>query len=289
MSSTACDPASGSSASGPGTTTGVGQEGTSDPVDAEGTATPSSGPETSETSSSVGTTFSPSTSISSSSAGSSATSESPATDPGSETGGSGCSDGVVHDPEQCDGVDLDGQSCESLGYLGGTLACDANCGFDVSACWSGECGGLGDLTEDQCPSECDSCDKSGSVVTCYVQPDKGDSFVCPDGVICQLLCLSPFACHGVTVFCDDEELCAVECEEGACGGMTVHCGGASTCRFNCSGSYMGVPSCSFAEVDCGLGSCDVDCSKAFSGEIGPLAINDCESACDCSLGESCPE
>ena len=36
--------------------------------------------------------------------------------------------------EQCDGAKLGGQSCESLGFHGGTLVCSATCQFDTSEC-----------------------------------------------------------------------------------------------------------------------------------------------------------
>jgi hypothetical protein len=46
-----------------------------------------------------------------------------------------CGNGVADGDEQCDGSDLDGQTCQGLGYtLGGTLACDAGCGFNTSGC-----------------------------------------------------------------------------------------------------------------------------------------------------------
>jgi len=46
-----------------------------------------------------------------------------------------CGDGAADADEQCDGVDLDGATCASLGYsAGGVLACDATCGFDTSGC-----------------------------------------------------------------------------------------------------------------------------------------------------------
>jgi hypothetical protein len=47
-----------------------------------------------------------------------------------EGGGYGCE-------EDCEGDDLGGQTCESLGYAGGTLACDSaptTCTFDTSGC-----------------------------------------------------------------------------------------------------------------------------------------------------------
>lgn len=36
--------------------------------------------------------------------------------------------------ETCDGADLGGVTCASLGYRGGTLGCDGTCGHDTSAC-----------------------------------------------------------------------------------------------------------------------------------------------------------
>jgi hypothetical protein len=36
--------------------------------------------------------------------------------------------------EQCDGVDLNCQSCASLGYSGGTVTCTSSCTFDVGSC-----------------------------------------------------------------------------------------------------------------------------------------------------------
>lgn len=49
-----------------------------------------------------------------------------------------CGDGVRNGPEACDGSDLNGQSCISLGFTGGTLGCLAGCGgFDTSQCTTG--------------------------------------------------------------------------------------------------------------------------------------------------------
>jgi hypothetical protein len=38
------------------------------------------------------------------------------------------------DAEQCDGADLAGEDCISLGFAGGTLACGQACQFDTSGC-----------------------------------------------------------------------------------------------------------------------------------------------------------
>jgi hypothetical protein len=54
--------------------------------------------------------------------------------------------------EECDTSDLAGQSCQSLGFDGGVLACDGTCSFDTAAC-----NACGDGTAD--PGEqCDGTD-----------------------------------------------------------------------------------------------------------------------------------
>lgn len=46
-----------------------------------------------------------------------------------------CGDDVVNgSSEQCDGIDLDGQACTDIGFVGGTLACNASCQFDTTGC-----------------------------------------------------------------------------------------------------------------------------------------------------------
>ena len=71
--------------------------------------------------------------------------------PESGNGGPGfCGDGDHNtDDEDCDGADLDGKTCEALGYDSGTLTCQTNCDFDVSACEGQPCGnGALDFGED---------------------------------------------------------------------------------------------------------------------------------------------
>jgi cysteine-rich repeat protein len=46
-----------------------------------------------------------------------------------------CGDGIIQPGEQCDGADLQGFDCASLGLGGGVLACDPiTCTFDTSMC-----------------------------------------------------------------------------------------------------------------------------------------------------------
>ena len=45
-----------------------------------------------------------------------------------------CGTNAIHPGEECDGTDLDGQTCETLGFEGGELACNMDCTFDSSTC-----------------------------------------------------------------------------------------------------------------------------------------------------------
>jgi hypothetical protein len=45
-----------------------------------------------------------------------------------------CGNGEIDPGEACDGLALGGASCESLGFLGGVLACDPTCDLDATAC-----------------------------------------------------------------------------------------------------------------------------------------------------------
>jgi len=47
-----------------------------------------------------------------------------------------CGNGQIDSGEQCDGSNLNGQTCTSLGFAGGTLSCYSNCTFNTSSCTS---------------------------------------------------------------------------------------------------------------------------------------------------------
>ncbi len=51
-----------------------------------------------------------------------------------------CGNDVVEGDEVCDGTDLDGETCASQGFDGGTLSCNANCdGFVTTSCYDNTC------------------------------------------------------------------------------------------------------------------------------------------------------
>lgn len=57
------------------------------------------------------------------------------------TASANCGNSRLDPGETCDGMQLDAQTCETLGYLGGTLACAADCrSFNTSSCTAPVCG-----------------------------------------------------------------------------------------------------------------------------------------------------
>jgi len=78
-----------------------------------------------------------------------------------------CGDALVGAGEQCDGANLDGQSCEALGFEAGELTCTLDCIFDASACTSPEqcqdgldndADGGADCEDPECAAACaDAC------------------------------------------------------------------------------------------------------------------------------------
>ncbi|MDY0003277.1 MAG: hypothetical protein RBU30_18395, partial [Polyangia bacterium] len=45
-----------------------------------------------------------------------------------------CGNSLVETGEDCDGANLNGATCETLGMTGAGLACAANCTFNADAC-----------------------------------------------------------------------------------------------------------------------------------------------------------
>ena len=61
-----------------------------------------------------------------------------------------CGNNLVDGTDVCDGTDLAGETCQTMGFVSGTLSCLADCsGFDTSACFSPSCpNGVIDSGED---------------------------------------------------------------------------------------------------------------------------------------------
>ena len=73
-----------------------------------------------------------------------------------------CGDGVVEGDEQCEaGVPL-ADTCQTLGFTGGTLACGSGCNYDTSGCTGGSCGAF----KDSCTLDTDCCSLRCTRGTC---------------------------------------------------------------------------------------------------------------------------
>lgn len=73
-----------------------------------------------------------------------------------------CGDGLVHPGEECDGANLDGNTCADFGFFAGSLSCSADCLLVASGCT--HCGD-GSLDAGE------TCDPPGDVVS--IQPCGG--------------------------------------------------------------------------------------------------------------------
>jgi hypothetical protein len=116
--------------------------------------------------------------------------------------GSCCGNGAINSGEACDGGNLNGQTCTSIGqgFVGGTLACDT-CQFDTDGCTEPPSCGDGTCNNGEtcssCSQDCGNCCGNG---TCDVaqgeNPDSCISDCGPCKVVvntgtCLVLCINP--------------------------------------------------------------------------------------------------
>jgi len=148
--------------------------------------------------------------------------------------GGRCGDGLPNgtDGEQCDGNNLDGNSCESLGYTGGTLTCAADCTFEVSAC-AGRCGnGVidaedgevcdgGELAEETCQTQgyhggalaCEADCSGYNLDNCVAVGRCGDGVIQETyGEVCDGQALDGHNCQGEG-FYDGTLACSTDCQQ----------------------------------------------------------------------------
>ncbi len=138
-----------------------------------------------------------------------------------------CGNGALDSGEQCDGVLLDGETCEGLGFIGGTLLCTASCGYDVSGCIPVVCG-------DGVISAGEACDDGNQ--------QSGD---------------------GCNVLCNVEGGWGCSGEPSQC---TPLCGnGALDSGEPCDGALLGGSDCFAQGFDAGTLACDTDCTYDTSG------------------------
>jgi len=167
----------------------------------------------------------------------------PYTDPNDPTDNF-CGDGTFQSNEECEGNNLRGATCASIGLVKGTLSCTNQCVFDTSMC--GDCGD--GVKQDN--EECDGSDLGDA--TCEALGFEGGSLVCNSS--CRLIttqCIGDN--HGsIPATCGDRIRDLGE----NCDGSDV--GGASCQSLGFSGGFLGcTPQCTF------------DSSRCFQGDSPP--------------------
>ncbi|PKN26695.1 MAG: hypothetical protein CVU65_04900 [Deltaproteobacteria bacterium HGW-Deltaproteobacteria-22] len=205
--------------------------------------------------------------------------------------------------EQCDSLQLNGQTCQTQGYAGGTLLCSAGCQFDFASCTSA-CGDRvqqpGEGCDDGNRAAGDGCDPG-----CQIE----DGWSCTEG-LCTEICgdgtvIGQETCDGTNLglvqdctdagFYRGEPACGDDCRldlsgcEGRCGDEIAEsfegeaCDGADLAGLTCGdyGFYHGEltcsESCAVSTDDC-LGTCGDGQTDLADGEECDLSTGgrDCE-------------
>ena len=201
-----------------------------------------------------------------------------------------CGDGVIDVGEDCDGAELGGSSCLSLGYNGGTLSCDNDCHFILSECeGAGSCGD--GLVQTEYGEECEpgvsteSCEELNlgtGTATCdgschYDYSGCTAVPVCGDGDIegaeeCEGSNLNSATCqslgyYGGTLTCNT--LCYFDvshCREfGRCGDGIMHTEEGEECEV---GDLQGATCESMGHEYGGELACNDECQFDLSGCLG---------------------
>jgi hypothetical protein len=202
-----------------------------------------------------------------------------------------CGNGVLDPNEECEGDDLDAQTCEGFGFSGGQLGCNADCSYDTSMCDAAAVCGDGVLDADKGES-CD-CGAQGNCTPAQLGELTCANFDSPKGVSFgggTLGCNSPAACSYNVDDCtycgDNKRNGAEDCDGGDLGGQTClslgYDAGALSCNVGCS---YNTGTCE--SFSCGDNKCQAGEDSCVCPEDCPEDPNTC-SACECG-GQGGPD
>jgi formylglycine-generating enzyme required for sulfatase activity len=199
----------------------------------------------------------------------------------------------------CVGTELAGQTCETLGFVGGELACGSDEAFDTTSCHN--CGN-NQVDGDE---PCDGSNLGGR--TCKTEGFDDGSLVCKAGCI-----LDTSMCYGCgdgdinwpNEECDSTNLGGESCVSLGCASGTLTC--SSSCKFDksqcqactcgngaidsgeeCDGALLGGQTCETQGFDGGTLACQPDCEGYVTTgchKCGDGVINGSEECDGTQLG-----
>jgi len=195
-----------------------------------------------------------------------------------------CGNGLLEDDEQCDGADLGGLTCQSLGYDHGDLGCTAECTLDPSGCTNDPdpaCGNGVREADEACDGadlgglDCQALQFDGGTLTCNpdCSMDVSGCHACGDGVrngaeACDSLDLGGGTCLDFG-FDDGPLLCSADCtyDTSRCISAPVCGNGVREEGEDCDGTDLGSFNCTLLHFYGGDLACGPDCTFDTSGCI----------------------
>lgn len=200
-----------------------------------------------------------------------------------------CGDGVLDPNEECDGSELDAQTCDGFGFDGGTLLCSPECAYDTSMCDAAAvCGdGLLDVDTEECDCGNGQCTAAQlGNVNCMALPSPKGTPYSGGPLSCnpQTCTLNQQGC----TYCGDGIRNGNEpCEAGDLGGQSCASQGFDAGNLACT------PDCAFNNSGCktfvcGDGTCDAGEDSCSCFQDCPDNPNSC-SPCECGFqgGPTC--
>lgn len=182
-----------------------------------------------------------------------------------------CGDGEVNGAEDCDGTDLDGETCESQAAGSGHLGCTPECTFDLSGCAGMSCGddALGDneaCDGDLIPTTCEGLGHDGGNLVCTPTCQLDESACCKN--TCnpgQHECVDSAMRHCLAA---DNGCYAwdkwIPCPDGCAGDLCYNAGCPNGMidqadGEECDGGNLGGQTCTTLGFDGGVLSCNGQC------------------------------
>ncbi len=195
-----------------------------------------------------------------------------------------CGNGALDALEVCDGALLGGNTCQTEGFVGGTLACSPDCELDTSGCTGSVCGNgaveageqcddgnttSGDGCSSTCQTEIVSCDPDGT----YVIQGSPVSYTCCLGLVSINVSSFIFSSDGASIGSSPSNPVPMTGSQTTCpSGSFTNTGnipGGCAETYTLQGSYL--------DADTWSGTYQVqftgaDCS-CFSGMLGTPCVN----------------